>query len=194
MTNRADFLAMLVELETALRQGPKAGYPRRVCEITVCDDCDAGSESVVQWNLDQADIDMLRGALAANVTDVMVNRFLSWKLPEDFHPDAGISFSPHFNVEYNAKQGRPPQRHEPIGTNLLTATQARAMLEHVLAATAPKGWCIRHVDGRWRTLDTSGMPDWTDDSSKALCCRLREHADAFSAEDPDDVRIVEVAW
>lgn len=67
------------------------------------------------------------------VTDEMVSRFLSWKLPEDFHPDAGISFSPHFNVEYNAKQGKPPQRHEPVGTNLLTATQARAMLEHVLA-------------------------------------------------------------
>lgn len=67
------------------------------------------------------------------VTDDMVNRFLSWKLPEDFHPDAGISFNPEFNVEWNAKHGKPPQRHEPIGTNLLTATQAKAMLEHVLA-------------------------------------------------------------
>lgn len=67
------------------------------------------------------------------VTEEMVSRFLSWKLPEDFHPDAGISFSPHYNVEYNAKLGLPPQRHDPIGTNLLTATQARAMLEHVLA-------------------------------------------------------------
>lgn len=67
------------------------------------------------------------------VTEEMVSRFLSWKLPEDFHPDAGISFSPHFNVEYNAKLGLPPQRHDPVGTNLFTATQARAMLEHVLA-------------------------------------------------------------
>lgn len=69
---------------------------------------------------------------SATVTTEMVDRFLSWKLPEDFHPDAGISFSPFFNVEYNAKQGKPPQRHEPIGTNLLNADQARAMLEHVL--------------------------------------------------------------
>lgn len=68
-----------------------------------------------------------------NVTDEMVNRFLSWKLPQDFSPDCGISFTPYFNVEYNAKQGKPPQRHEPIGTNLLTADQARKMLEHVLA-------------------------------------------------------------
>jgi hypothetical protein len=67
------------------------------------------------------------------VTDEMVNRFLSWKLPEDFHPDAGISFSPLFNVEYNAKLGIPPARHQPIGTNLFNADQARAMLEHVLA-------------------------------------------------------------
>lgn len=63
----------------------------------------------------------------------LVDRFLAWKLPEDFHPDAGISFQPYFNVEWNAKHGRPPQRNEPIGTNLLTADQARAMLEHVLA-------------------------------------------------------------
>lgn len=63
-----------------------------------------------------------------------VDRFLGWKLPEDFHPDGGISFEPYFNVEYNAKQGKPPQRHEPIGTNLFTADQAKAMFEHVFAA------------------------------------------------------------
>lgn len=68
--------------------------------------------------------------------DVMVDRFLGWKLPEDFHPDAGISFTPEFNVEWNAKQGKPPQRHEPVGTNLFTATQARAMFEHVTKTLA----------------------------------------------------------
>lgn len=51
----------------------------------------------------------------------MVDRFLSWALPEDFAPDAGISFianrSPHC---------------WPLGTNLLTAAQAREMFEHVL--------------------------------------------------------------
>ena len=44
------------------------------------------------------------------VTDKMVSRFLMWRLPDDFMPDCGIH-----------------------GTNLLTAEQARAMLEHVLA-------------------------------------------------------------
>ena len=28
------------------------------------------------------------------VTDAMVNRFLSWKLPDDFAPDGGIVFTP----------------------------------------------------------------------------------------------------
>jgi len=61
------------------------------------------------------------------VTNEMVDRFLSWKLPKDFCPDAGISFK----AEYN--EGTPyAARHEPIGTNLLSADQAREMLEHVL--------------------------------------------------------------
>lgn len=62
----------------------------------------------------------------------MVNRFLGWKLPQNFRPDAGISFAAEYNVEYNAQQGRPPSRHEPVGTNLLDATQADAMVRYML--------------------------------------------------------------
>lgn len=62
----------------------------------------------------------------------MVARFLAWSLPENFSPDAGISFAPEFNVEWNAKQGRPPQRHEPTGTNLFNSTQAEAMVRHMV--------------------------------------------------------------
>ena len=62
----------------------------------------------------------------------MVNRFLQWKLPENFRPDAGISFMPEFNVEYNARQGRPPQRHEPVGTTLFDATQTTEMVRFML--------------------------------------------------------------
>lgn len=63
------------------------------------------------------------------VTDEMVNRFLGWKLPADFKPDAGISFKAEFN------ENTPwPMRHEPTGTNLLDAIQTRAMLEYVLAS------------------------------------------------------------
>jgi hypothetical protein len=62
----------------------------------------------------------------------MVQRFLQWKLPENFHPDAGISFEPFYNVEWNAKQGRPPSRNEPSGTNLFGADQAEAMVRHMI--------------------------------------------------------------
>jgi hypothetical protein len=57
--------------------------------------------------------------------DEMVNRFLCWKLPEDFYPDAGVTFNP---TELQ-KIGIHPW---PTGTNLLHAVQARAMLECVL--------------------------------------------------------------
>lgn len=66
------------------------------------------------------------------VTDEMVTRFLSWKLPANFNPDCGITFK----REYNEHMSWGPNIHEPVGTNLLDAEQARAMLEHVLAAPA----------------------------------------------------------
>jgi len=62
----------------------------------------------------------------------MTQRFLAWKLPEHFRPDNGISFTPEFNVEYNAKHGRPPQRHDPSGTNLFDYDQAEAMVRHMI--------------------------------------------------------------
>lgn len=57
----------------------------------------------------------------------MVDRFLAWKLPEDFKPDGGISFKPTFN-EHTAH----PMRHEPSGTNLLGADQAEVMVRYML--------------------------------------------------------------
>ena len=57
----------------------------------------------------------------------MVDRFLQWKLPADFHPDAGISFKREFN------ENTPwPMKHEPVGTNLFSATQAEAMIAHMV--------------------------------------------------------------
>lgn len=70
--------------------------------------------------------------MSKNQIDAMVDRFLGWKLPDDFCPDAGISFDPEYNVECMAKQGKPPMRHEPVGTNLLTADQVRQMFEYCL--------------------------------------------------------------
>jgi hypothetical protein len=67
-----------------------------------------------------------------NITDdqikAMVSRFLQWRLPADFTPDAGISFKATFN------ENTPhPMRHQPTGTNLFNANQAEAMIRHMLA-------------------------------------------------------------
>lgn len=62
----------------------------------------------------------------------MVERFLTWELPENFSPDNGITFKPTFNDEYNEKRGLPPQFHNPTGTNLFDYTQAEAMVRHML--------------------------------------------------------------
>lgn len=57
----------------------------------------------------------------------MVDRFLAWRLPEDFAPDGGISFRRVFN------ENTPhPMKAEPSGTNLLTAAQAEAMIRHLV--------------------------------------------------------------
>lgn len=54
--------------------------------------------------------------------DQAVNRFLGWKLPEDFSPDNGVQF-------------KPPSFGWPTGTNLLNAEQARQMFGHCLGIT-----------------------------------------------------------
>lgn len=57
-------------------------------------------------------------------TEEMIGRFLSWKLPDDFRPDAGISYT------------KPPAHcPTPSGTNLFHYSQAKEMLEFVLSTT-----------------------------------------------------------
>jgi hypothetical protein len=56
----------------------------------------------------------------------MVDRFLMWKLPADFAPDAGISY----------KRPNYDQSWSPVGTNLLDATQAEAMVRHMVEGLA----------------------------------------------------------
>jgi NTP pyrophosphatase (non-canonical NTP hydrolase) len=54
----------------------------------------------------------------------MVDRFLSWKLPERFAPDNGISYTrPNYHPAVDAS---------PSGTNLFDATQAEAMVRHII--------------------------------------------------------------
>lgn len=57
----------------------------------------------------------------------MVDRFLGWRLPENFSPDAGISFKAEFN------EHTPwPMKHEPVGTNLFDALQAAEMVRYMI--------------------------------------------------------------
>jgi hypothetical protein len=77
------------------------------------------------------------GILPTGMTEAqikhMVDRFLGWKLPDDFCPDAGISFK-----KTHSEQGpHGSQKYEPIGTNLFDATQADAMVRH-LVQSLPK--------------------------------------------------------
>ena len=91
----------------------------------------------------------------------MVNRFLGWRLPENFNPDAGISFQPNFNEET-----AHPMRHEPTGTNLFDATQAEEMVRYL-------------VDGM--TLEATPTPE-------ELCadCRHPKSDSRFHLEAPGD--------
>ncbi len=56
----------------------------------------------------------------------MTERFLRWRLPENFNPDGGISFKKTFN-ETTAH----PMKHEPVGTNLFDVTQAEGMVRYM---------------------------------------------------------------
>ncbi len=56
----------------------------------------------------------------------MTERFLRWKLPSNFSPDAGISFKKDFNENTDH-----PMKHEPSGTNLFDYSQASEMIEYI---------------------------------------------------------------
>ena len=60
----------------------------------------------------------------------MTDRFLQWKLPENFQPDCGIEFDRNKYVRLNP-MNRP---FEPVGTNLFSATQAEAMVKAIAGA------------------------------------------------------------
>jgi len=57
----------------------------------------------------------------------LTNRFLMWRLPDNFNPDGGISFTPDYNN--GTEEGG---RHRPVGTNLFDYGQAKQMIEYLL--------------------------------------------------------------
>lgn len=94
---------------------------------------DAMRFSQAAQNVAQAalSIDGLKGSVPSeDELDQMVNRFLSWRLPDPWCPDGGI----HFDADGAKKFDRRNMRYEPTGTNLFDATQARKMILHLLGA------------------------------------------------------------
>lgn len=73
----------------------------------------------------------------------MVERFLSWRLPESFNPDGGVSFKNTFNDHMPGG----PQKHEPSGTNLLNYDQATAMVRYMIEGL-PMANHDLHTNGR----------------------------------------------
>jgi hypothetical protein len=57
----------------------------------------------------------------------MAERFLSWRLPESFNPDGGVSFKKIANEGTSYAH-----TYTPVGTNLLDFTQAQAMVRHMV--------------------------------------------------------------
>lgn len=80
-------------------------------------------------------------AINKSLINAMVSRFLGWKLPTDFTPDAGISFKP-------SDMQKPNGPHWPSGTNLLHAGQAREMIEHMLAGAITQSAEPADIDAR----------------------------------------------
>lgn len=148
----------------------------------------------------------------------MINRFLRWKLPENFNPDAGISFKATFNEHTNH-----PMKYEPSGTNLFDAVQAEAMVRYMLdgmpaAADGRKPYAHEYGrsngDGTFSVVIERGepkrpSPDWTikplyqaepatlavpEEMVKALREALKPFAGAADVYDPpkDDDR--DIAW
>lgn len=56
----------------------------------------------------------------------MVQRFLQWRLPENFNPDCGISYTVPNSEPYQSGQ------LGPVGTNLFCVDQAEAMVRHMI--------------------------------------------------------------
>ncbi|MDP3327172.1 hypothetical protein [Parvibaculum sp.] len=67
----------------------------------------------------------------------MVDRFLNWRLPENFNPDGGIIFE-----KVTGEGTTHPHKSEPVGTNLFDAQQAKEMVRYMIEGLP--------VDRQWR--------------------------------------------
>jgi len=90
-----------------------------VHSVTVSEDGENGATWYRDW--------YRRYIMTDEQIEYMVNRFLQWRLPENFNPDGGISFKRYFN-----EQTDHPMKSEPIGTNLFDYMQAKDMVRFMV--------------------------------------------------------------
>jgi NTP pyrophosphatase (non-canonical NTP hydrolase) len=128
----------------------------------------------------------------------MADRFLGWKLPENFSPDCGISFK----RTHSEQSQWGPQKYEPTGTNLFDATQADAMIRYMIdglpapADDAAVAWQYLRADGKWcacwkpnademRTAPSRFRPLYTHPAKAVDVEQLRELIETFDINNSD---------
>ena len=115
--------------------------------------------------------------LTENQIKHLVDRFLGWHVPENFAPDAGITYT-RLSYQHSADT-------MPSGTNILDATQADAMVRYMaegLPEERPNefGWLIEAPGPTYlATRNCAGYDfHWTTDACEALRFASEEQCDA----------------
>lgn len=91
----------------------------------------------------------------------MVDRFLNWRLPKPWHPDNGISYQ-------RPNYAHAPADHDwPTGTNLFDATQADAMVRHMLEGISQPD-PMRAFDRVFKLLGMAAAPEVGPKAASAL--------------------------
>lgn len=123
MTGRERSLCVVVAVLSELSS--RKGF-RELLDGIEIDDSDTWSE-MVDALAESVETALETKAMTEDQIKHMVDRFLMWKLPENFRPDDGISFKATYN------ENTPwPMKHEPMGTNLFDATQAIEMVRFMI--------------------------------------------------------------
>ena len=110
----------------------------------------------------------------------MASRFLGWSLPEDFQPDAGITFKPTFNDHLPT-----PMQHNPTGTNLFTASQAEAMVRYMVDDTPTE---VQYVSDYNEARRRAGVRQSAE--LHRVRCNYDRKRDALAEQEDAEIKVV----
>jgi hypothetical protein len=114
-------------IKSSLRDGEQAKVQRSLELVRDAVKSLAPHSTTAQRAMTEERSDSPHTEAMMEVTDEMINRFLSWPLPDSVCSDLCVT-----QRDYGKAQGWPKR----VGTNLLTADEARQMLEYVLSLSA----------------------------------------------------------